>query len=122
MKTGPIPLLAYSMIQHGSSLSEELLCSVHEAFQLTGPDKTHPVIEPKRDVNTDHFSGTDIECLEEAAQNSAGNVHRQDCGNACKDVAWMQGSLYEEIDFASFIDANLPNRDALLEYIAETAI
>ena len=121
MVAGPVASLAYDLIKRNDYLPLELLTAADNAFDSAKSCSKYPPVEAKRVPDMEWFSETDIECLEAAA------VLCSDKGfSALKDAthqeaAWLAAPMNGEMDFALFLDEDVPNREELLEYIAETA-
>ena len=121
MAAGPVPSLAYDLMKRSDYLPPELLLEADYAFDNADNGGKYPPIEAKREPNEEWFSGTDLQCLEEAAAYCSGKDFRTLKDETHQESAWIEASMNGEMDFALFVDEGVLNREALLEYIAETA-
>jgi len=121
MNFGPVASFAYDIIKRDDYLPLEILTAADAAFDSVPGGGKYPPIEAKRSPDMEWFSGTDIECLEEAAAYCSGKGFDTLKGATHEEAAWLAAPMNGEMDFALFIDDDTPGREALLEYIAETA-
>jgi len=121
MNYGPVASFAYDIIKRNDNLPLAVLTAADAAFDNVPNSGKYPPIEAKRPPDMEWFSGTDIECLEEAAAHCSDKDFDTLKGATHEEAAWLAASMHGEMDFALFIDNNTPEREALLEYIAETA-
>ncbi len=122
MTAGPVASLAYDIIKRNTSLPRELLLTADKAFKTaSNSNHEYPPIEAVRCPDLDWFSGTDLECLEKAAGYCSDKTFTALKNTTHQEVAWLEASMNCEMDFSLFIDEDVPNREELLAYIAETA-
>lgn len=121
MAAGPVASLAYDLIKRSEYLPTELLIAADSAFSSANAGGRYPSVEAGREPDTEWFSGTDLECLEEAAVYCSGKGFGALKDATHQEAAWLDASMNGEMDFALFIDDDMPDRNALLEYIADTA-
>ena len=121
MPAGPVATLAYDIIKRNNFLPREILLAADVAFDAASCTEKYPPIKAKRKPDLDWFSGTDIECLEEASLYCSGKNFSTLKDNTHQEAAWLAASMHGEMNFSLFIDEDIPNRAELLEYIAETA-
>lgn len=119
MANGPVASLAYDMLKCSDFLPEEVAKAVREG--LTVEKSGHPHVTAAREADTDHFSGTDIECLTKALDMCADKGFGALSDLTHKEKAWIEAEMNREMDFRNFIDEDLPNREELLAYIQESA-
>lgn len=121
MPAGPVASLAYDLIKRNDYLPTEMLAAADGAFDSASTGGKYPPIEAKRLPDMEWFSGTDVECLEEAAAHCSGKGFGALKDSTHQENAWLAAPMNGEMDFALFIDEGAPDRKALLEYIEETA-
>lgn len=120
MAAGPVASLAYDLIKRSEYLPTYLLEAADAAFANEGTGK-YPTVKALRAPNLEWFSGTDIDCLERAADYCAGKDFSELKDATHQERAWQEASMNGEMDFALFIGDDVPNREELLDYIRETA-
>jgi hypothetical protein len=121
MAAGPVASLAYDLIKRSEYLPVELLVAADSAFDSADTGGKYPPVEARREPDAEWFSGTDLECLEEAAAYCSGKGFGALRDSTHQEAAWVAATMNGEMDFALFIDGEGPEREALLEYITETA-
>ena len=121
MPAGPVASLAYDLIKRDDFLPLELLVAADSAFGTAETGKKYPPVEARRDPDMEWFSGTDIECLEEAAAYCSGKSFDMLKEATHQEAAWMAANMHGEMDFALFIEEDHPDREELIEYITKTA-
>jgi len=119
MAAGPVASYAYDLIKKDAFLPREILIAASQAFNVD--DNPYAAIVAMRDPSLDWLSGTDLACLEEAASHCCGKDFHTLKRETHLEPAWAEASMNGEMDFALFIDEGAPDREGLLEYMAETA-
>ncbi len=120
MPHGPVASLAYDMLKGNDFLDEEMTREVQAALAVTR-EGTVPRVTARRSFDQDVFSGTDLECLERGLTLCDGKAFSGLSDQTHEERAWVEAEMNQEMDFALFIDEDVPNREDLLEYIRETA-
>jgi hypothetical protein len=119
MTYGPVASLAYDIIKRNNNLPKKILVAADDAFDK-GEGKYPPLVA-KRAPDMDWFSGSDIECLEAAVEHCS-NMDFDDLKETThQEAAWVAAPMNGEMDFALFLDEDVQNREALIEYITDTA-
>ena len=121
MAAGPVASLAYDLIKRSEYLPTDLLLAADNAFDSADTGSKYPPVEAKRAPDMEWFSVTDIECLEESAAYCAGKGFGALKDETHEEPAWIAAPMNGEMDFALFIDDSMPGREAILEYMVETA-
>ncbi len=75
----------------------------------------------KRKPDMDYFSGTDIECLEEAFVENVGKSYGQIKTESHKEECYLETELKENIDYEKFVDTDNPYREEIIKEMTETA-
>ena len=70
---------------------------------------------PKRAALEDWLSGTDVACLKES-------VDAYGTMNIFQETAYVHSDMGHVIDYALFIDNNMPDRNEFLKYIEESSL
>jgi uncharacterized phage-associated protein len=113
MRLGPVPSGAYDLIKIARGESPLLHCSeVHDAFTMDGYQ-----IVPFVDADSEVFSDSDIECLNEAIRECDG-VPFSKLKERSHDQAWESA---DENDFMTIesIAALTPDKESLLKYLQD---
>lgn len=120
MPNGPVASLAYDMLKVSDFLPESLAERVEAALSVERSGRI-PTVTAKREPDLACFSGTDIDCLDEALVACQGKGFQGLCDSTHAEQAWIAAEMNGEMDFELFIDEDVPNREALIEYIREKA-
>lgn len=117
MKHGPVPSEIYDMLKavRGDGFSGYL--SGTESLFAVEAGKN---VVPLRDANPEVFSESDIECLNEAVE-KYGHLSFQELTNESHDEAWKAVDDNDVMDVEQII-ATLPDGEALLEHLRDSAI
>lgn len=119
MAHGPVASLAYDMLKRDDFLPAETLRSIGESLEVNRD--TSPHVYAKRDPDTMCFSETDEECLEQALSFCDGLDFNLLSHVTHQEPAWEEADMHGQMDFALFIDQDLPGREELIAYISETS-
>lgn len=111
---GPVPQGAYDILKfvRGSTKGGFELERARRLINLQGN-----AIETARDADTDVFSKTDLECLDEAIK-AAGWLSFQELKDLTHDAAYKATRAYGEMDVAA-IAAMAENPTELIQHLAE---
>jgi uncharacterized phage-associated protein len=120
MSYGPVPSLAYDMLKENENLPADVLDAVRNALEIERCGKNQHV-SAKRSPDLGYFSGTDLECLRGALASCSSMGFGDLTDLTHKERAWEEAELNQEMDYELFIDEDVPNRAALIEYIRESA-
>jgi uncharacterized phage-associated protein len=112
MRHGPVPSGIYDMMKavRGDGHSP-LVDKAKEAFDVVGKY----TVVPKREVDPDFFSESDIECLEWAMK-MYGRKSFDELTKASHDAAWKNTDENDLMDLTTIIKT-LPNAKELLEHL-----
>lgn len=121
MTYGPVPSRAYDMLKGSDFLPAEVLEKCEKSFGVSYTGKI-PAVEGKRPPDMNVFSGTDVSCLEDAFQLCVSTDFSSRTELTHTEKAWVEAQLNGEMDFALFVDEDIPDREALIDYIRETSV
>jgi uncharacterized phage-associated protein len=125
MSYGPVPSYAYDLLKV-DRLSEyvrkqrytaDILEDAIRAFDT----KDQLCIKPLREPDLCYFSGTDIECMEQALAECNGKSFDDLVMITHADPAWQKAQLDQRMDFEDFIE-NRQDKEEYLEYLRESSI
>lgn len=105
MAKGPVPSTAYDLIKAIKS-GEELPFSIESPVSLG----SNHIVKVERHADEDHFSGSDLLCMDEVIQLS----ENEDLGDLSHDYAWENTTINSFMSKESII-STLQNSEALLE-------
>jgi len=120
MPFGPVASLAYDLLKQSDFAPAELLREVEDSLTVT-KEGAIPSVSARREPDETIFSGTDLECLLEALVKCDAMSFFQLSDATHEELAWVEADMNSEMSWEKFIDADIPDRDALIEYICETA-
>lgn len=119
MPYGPVASAAYDILKRSDFVPEEFDAIIEQGLETRpGP---HPRVRAKRAPDLSFFSGTDTDCLQAALE----HCDRMDFSRLSAEThverAWLEADMHGEMNYELFIDQDVPDREALLEYIRETS-
>lgn len=120
MPFGPVASLAYDILKGSEYAPDEYLEMAADSFSVDRSGK-YPRVTAKRTPNESLFSGTDLDCLAEAMELCDGMDFGTLTSATHEEKAWLEADMNSEMDYAKFIDEDVPDRDGLIAYISETA-
>lgn len=121
MSFGPVGSNAYDMLKSNDFLPAEVICAVGDALAVKRSGKV-PMVHAKRKPNLNHFSESDIRCLENALQSCVSLGFNGRCEVTHQERAWVEAMANGEMDYAKIIDEDLPYREQLIAHLNETAM
>lgn len=124
MDHGPVASIAYDFLRahrlqpqfikkYDSGVFENAI----QALDTSDPFKIRALREP----DIEYFSGTDIDCMEEALKTCNGKDFCELVDMTHKEAAWIEAQLNGRMSFESFIDKQHPERDKFIQYVQETS-
>jgi hypothetical protein len=119
-KYGPIPSLVYGILKESCFfIGKKVIEYANNSFFITMLRNRTKLITPKREVNLDKFSESDLECLDEAYyllndKSSRDILHRLE-----KEKAWKETDIKSDIDYILMLDDNNPLKDGIVEDLEE---
>lgn len=119
MDYGPVPSGVRDLITEGSWLSPDYLDKASEALIIE--KKPHTTIRARRKPNLMFFSGTDLECLNESLTEYGEKSFSELMNLTHDEKCWIGSGASQPIDYALLVDDDNPNREDILEEMAETA-
>lgn len=116
---GPFPSGVCDLIHKTPFLGVEHIPLVESSFEVKyTPQAT---VSPKRKPDMDYFSGTDIECLEEAFWEIKDKSFPQIKKESHLEECYLETELKEYIDYEKFVDRHNPYREEIIKEMSETA-
>jgi uncharacterized phage-associated protein len=119
MNYGPVPSGVRDLISEGSWLSPDYLEKASEALSVE--NKPYPTLTARRKPDPLLFSRTDLECLRESLSEYGEKSFPELMELTHNDRCWIESGANQPIDYALFVDDSNPNRQEILEEMAETA-
>lgn len=118
MEHGPVPSGVQDMLTQNTFLDPDILQKSSDAISIN--NASPPQISAVRPPNLALFSGTDIECLEEAFAKYSKMPFSKLRNLTHKERAWLEAQRNGEMNYEDMI-GDVPDRDELIEQIRETA-
>ena len=119
MTNGPVPATLYDFIKGQLGQAGDP-AAVLAALDVS-PGNQAMQINARRPANLDYLSPSDVECLDEALAFCRHRSFRELSNLTHQDRAWREAAQNAPMDYRAMISDDNPNRDALLEDVAEFA-
>jgi uncharacterized phage-associated protein len=119
MDYGPVPSGVRDLITEGSWLSPDYLDKASAALIIE--QKPHTTIRARRKPNLMFFSRTDLECLSESLSEYGEKSFSELMNLTHNEKCWIGAGANQPIDYSLLVDDDNPNREDILEEMAETA-
>lgn len=116
---GPIPSNIVDLINKNEFLSPRHLERMEKAVVVD--IKNHKSITPLRAPDMSYFSGTEIDCLQEALTTYSKLSFEELFERTHKLKLYIETDLKETIDYALFVDDDNPHREQILTHLHETS-
>ncbi len=128
MDFGPVASTTYNIIKKDRLIcKKEELSNIEKSLQIE-QFKNRKILWALRNPDTNFFSRTDIQCLEESLENygsmSFGQLIRDTHKDPAYKRAWErkpENSRQSKIEFEELIEENNPNREEIIEYMRSTS-
>jgi len=120
MPHGPVGSVAYDLLkEHSYFVAPESAQVVEEALEIKWIQGVPLVTATGREFKLDLFSQTDIECLAHSLAEYGSMPWRELEEIVHREPAWIAAQMNGEMDYRLMIDASVPNRDKLIQHLAE---
>lgn len=129
LQYGPVGTKAYDLLKLNEiTFSKDVLDHVQNSF-VSRMKNGWPIYHALREPDLDAFSDSDEFCLRKAVEyciqlsNKNNKAFYKDFSlseESHKERAWLDAEMQKPLDFIKMIDDDTPNRDDLIEYMAET--
>lgn len=116
---GPFPSGVFDLIRKTAFLDGKYIPLVERSFEVNY--SPWAIVSPKREPDMDYFSGTDIECLEEAFVENVGKSFGQIKNESHKEECYLESEIGEYIDYEKFVNTDNPYREEIIKEMLETA-
>jgi Protein of unknown function (DUF4065) len=116
MTNGPVPSTLYDFVKGNFGLSGDPEC-----FAAAIDASNHPHLTARRVCDSSVFSGSDIECLDEAIAFCQPKTFSHLSQLTHQERAWADTPTNSAMDYELFIDAGNPMRDAIIAEAREFA-
>jgi uncharacterized phage-associated protein len=121
MKAGPVPSLVLDLINFNSlSLAPEVIDKALNAFTVT-QDEKRKLIAAKRETDLDEFSGSDLECIDNALDFCKDKSFSELCRISHEEKSWQDAEENGDMDYILFIDDDNPLKDGIVADLLETS-
>lgn len=117
MPNGPVPSAVYDVLK-GDFAYLGIAEMVPEAIETSG--YAHP-LQPRRKPDLSKLSKSDIECLQRALDRCAHIPFGRLSEQTHREPAWAKALSNGAMDYELFVDADNPERDAILAEVKEFA-
>lgn len=116
MPNGPVPTTLYDFIKGRFGMAGNP-AEIQAALNTTN----YPTVSARRDSNTEVFSASDIECLDEAIAFCRARGFGLLSQLTHQERAWSEAPQNGPMDYEALIDKEAPNAEAVLEEAREFA-
>lgn len=117
MPNGPVPSAVYDILK-GEFAYLGVAEMVPEAIETQG--YAHP-LKPRRQPDLTKLSRSDIECLQRALERYGNVPFGRLSEQTHREPAWSEAPINGAMDYERFLDADNPERDAILAEAKEFA-